>query len=53
LGLRDVDRALEWLDRAVDTRDQLMMPIKSYVFFDPIRNDPRFHALLRKMRLEP
>jgi TolB-like protein/Tfp pilus assembly protein PilF len=53
LGLRDVDRAFEWLDRAVDARDQLMMPIKSYVFFDPIRNDPRFHALLRKMRLKP
>jgi tetratricopeptide (TPR) repeat protein len=53
LGLRDVDRAFEWLDRAVDAHDQVMMPIKSYVFFDPIRNDPRFHALLRKMRLEP
>jgi TolB-like protein/Flp pilus assembly protein TadD len=53
LGLRDLDRAFEWLDRAVDAHDQLMMPIKSYVFFDPIRNDPRFHALLRKMRLEP
>jgi TolB-like protein/tetratricopeptide (TPR) repeat protein len=52
LGLRDVDRAFEWLDRAVDARDQIMMPIKSYVFFDPIRADPRFHALLRKMKLE-
>ena len=30
-----------------------MMPIKSYVFSDPIRADPRFHALLRKMKLEP
>jgi len=47
-----VDRAFEWLDRAVDARDQIMMPIKSYVFFDPIRADPRFHALLRKMKLE-
>jgi TolB-like protein len=53
LGVRDVDRAFEWLDRAVDAHDQLMMPIKSYVFFDPIRADPRFHALLRKMKLEP
>jgi TolB-like protein/tetratricopeptide (TPR) repeat protein len=51
LGLGDVDRAFEWLDRAVDAHDQLMMPIKSYVFFDPIRNDPRFTALLCKMNL--
>jgi DNA-binding winged helix-turn-helix (wHTH) protein/Tfp pilus assembly protein PilF len=52
LGLRDVDRAFEWLDRAVDGHDQLMMPIRSYVFFDPIRDDPRFAASLRKMNLE-
>ncbi len=52
LGLRDADRAFEWLDRAVDARDQIMMPIKSYVFFDPIRADPRFQALLHKMKLE-
>jgi TolB-like protein len=52
LGLRDVDRAFEWLDRAVDVHDQLMMPIKTYAFFDPIRRDPRFAALLRKMKLE-
>jgi TolB-like protein len=51
LGLRDVDRAFEWLDRAVDAHDQLMMPIKTYAFFDPIRADPRFAALLRKMNL--
>jgi tetratricopeptide (TPR) repeat protein len=52
LGLRDVDRAFEWLDRAVDARDQFMMPIKTYAFFDPIRADPRFASLLRKMKLE-
>lgn len=52
LGLRDVDRAFEWLDRAVEARDQFMMPIKTYAFFDPVRNDPRFVALLRKMRLD-
>jgi TolB-like protein/DNA-binding winged helix-turn-helix (wHTH) protein len=52
LGLRDVDRAFEWMERAVDAHDQLMMPIKSYAFLDPIRRDPRFAALLRKMKLE-
>lgn len=53
LGLGEIDTAFEWLNRAVDECDQFMMPIKSYEFFDPIRADPRFLALLRKMNLEP
>jgi hypothetical protein len=52
LGLGEIDSAFEWLNRAVDECDQYMMPIKSYRFFDPIRADPRFQALLRKMNLE-
>jgi TolB-like protein len=53
LGLGEIDTAFEWLDRSVDECDQLMMPIKSYEFFGPIRTDPRFLTLLRKMNLEP
>ncbi len=52
LGLRETDAAFEWLDRAVEECDQLMMPIKTYKFLDPIRGDPRYYALLRKMNLE-
>ena len=52
LGLREIDSAFEWLERAIDARDQFIMPIKSYWFFDPIRSDPRFAALLHKMRLD-
>lgn len=52
LGLGEIDTAFEWLNRAVEECDQLMMPIKTYGFFDPIRSDPRFAALLRKMNLE-
>jgi len=52
LGLRELEPAFDWLDRAVDERDQYMMPIRSYGFFDPIRSHPRFLALLRKMRLD-
>jgi hypothetical protein len=52
LGLGEIDSAFEWLDRAVEGRDQFIMPIKSYSFFDPIRSDRRFAALLRKMRLD-
>jgi TolB-like protein/Flp pilus assembly protein TadD len=52
LGLGETDTAFAWLDRAIDGRDQLIMPIKSYAFFDPIRADPRFVMLLRKMHLD-
>jgi hypothetical protein len=52
LGLGEVDAAFEWLNRAVDECDQLLMAIKSYRFLDPIRSDPRFAGLLRKMNLE-
>jgi len=52
LGVRQFDRAFEWLDRAVDGCDQFMMPIKSYAFLDPLRSDPRYVALVGKMRLD-
>jgi hypothetical protein len=52
LGLGETDAAFSWLDRAVEECDQRMMPIKSYRFFDPIRTDPRFLRLLRKMHLD-
>lgn len=53
LGLGEIDDAFTWMDRAVDGRDQMMIPIKTYPFLDSIRADPRFSALLRKMNLEP
>ena len=53
LGLGETDQAFEWLDRAVDARDHMLTPIKSYWFLDPIRDDPRYIAILRRMRLEP
>jgi TolB-like protein/Flp pilus assembly protein TadD len=51
LGLGEIDAAFEWLDRAVEESDQLIMPILSYAHYDPIRLDPRFAALLYKMNL--
>jgi tetratricopeptide (TPR) repeat protein len=43
LGLGEVDSAFEWLDRAIDARDQLIMPIKTL----PLRSDPRGPAVRR------
>lgn len=53
IGLGETDAAFEWLNRSVEACDQFMMPIKSYEFLDPLRGDPRFLALLRRMNLEP
>jgi len=52
VGLGSVDDAFAWMERAIDGRDPMIMPIKSFPFLDPLRADPRFHALLRKMNLE-
>jgi Flp pilus assembly protein TadD len=52
-GLGEREAEFEWIDRAIEERDQLIMPIKSYAFFDCLRSDPRFQALVRKMRLDP
>jgi TolB-like protein/predicted Ser/Thr protein kinase len=52
VGLGEWDQAFEWLDRAVEARDPLIMPIKSFYYLDPLRSDPRYPAVLRKMNLE-
>ncbi|MDT8070329.1 MAG: hypothetical protein ROO76_19345 [Terriglobia bacterium] len=51
LGLGEIDQAFEWMDRAVEERDPIIIPILSYAFLDPIRSDPRFQAILKKMNL--
>ncbi len=50
LGLGD-GRAFEWLERAVDARDPVMTHLPSMPFYDGVRADSRFRALLAKMRL--
>ncbi len=53
LGLDELDDAFLWMERAIDERDPIMIPIKTYPFLDPLRTDARFAVLLRKMNLEP
>jgi TolB-like protein len=52
-GLGEVEDGFAWLDRAVEARDHMMTPIKTYPFLDSFRSDPRYLALLSKMKLTP
>ncbi len=51
VGLGEADAAFEWMDRAIEARDPLIMPIKTYPFLDPLRSHPAYAGLLRKMNL--
>jgi hypothetical protein len=51
LRLGEHERALDWLERAYDGRDPNLPTISHRPLFDPLRNHPRFRALLRRMNL--
>jgi TolB-like protein/Tfp pilus assembly protein PilF len=52
-GLREKDRAFEWLYKGYEHRDPLIITLKVNPEVDPLRSDPRFQGLLRKMNLQP
>jgi hypothetical protein len=45
------DEAFLWLERAYQSRDFGLTEIRNSVLLKPLRADPRFTALLRKMNL--
>jgi serine/threonine protein kinase/tetratricopeptide (TPR) repeat protein len=49
LGNRDA--AFEWLDVAYENRNYIIVDLKGDWRFDPIRDDPRFDDLLKRMKL--
>jgi TolB-like protein/Tfp pilus assembly protein PilF len=48
-GLGEKDEAFEWLEKAYADRDQGMLYLKVDPTLDPLRSEPRFHDLLRRM----
>jgi hypothetical protein len=50
-GLGNRDQAFAWLDRAFEARSDFMIALKVEPAPDPLRSDPRFAAMLRKMSL--
>ncbi len=52
VGLGDYDEAFAWFERACRERSNIMQWIKVEPFPDPVRNDPRFADLLRRVGLD-
>jgi tetratricopeptide (TPR) repeat protein len=49
--LGDKDQAFRWLNTAYQERDWGLVGLKTNFLFDPIRSDPRFAELVRKVGL--
>ncbi len=51
LGLGENEKAFIWLERAFQEKSMILPLIKVHPFFDPLRNDPRFADLVRRVGL--
>jgi serine/threonine-protein kinase len=51
-ALGEIDAAFEWLERAVTDAPYTLLNLKLYSWYDPLRTDPRFAGLLKRMRLD-
>ncbi len=51
LGIGDRDETLHWLEKAYAQHSNTMTTLKVDPIFDPIRGDPRFEALARRVGL--
>lgn len=51
-SLGDIDMAFEWLDKSYERHEESLISLKIDPKFGPLRSDPRFNTLLRKIGLE-
>ena len=52
-ALGDLDAAFEWLEKAHERRASLMSALHLFPELDPLRSDPRFDDLARRVGFEP
>ncbi|MFC2141870.1 protein kinase, partial [Acidobacteriota bacterium] len=52
VGIGDNDLAIELLEKAYEERSSELIKLKVHPFYDSLRSDTRFIALLKKMNLE-
>jgi tetratricopeptide (TPR) repeat protein len=51
LGVNEKEKALTWLGKSVQERSSIIMTLKVDPMYDPLREDPRFRELLRRVGL--
>jgi TolB-like protein/Tfp pilus assembly protein PilF len=52
LGLGDYDQAFAWFERAYQEKSNILQFLRVHPFFDPVREDPRFVDLVRRVGLD-
>jgi TolB-like protein/tetratricopeptide (TPR) repeat protein len=52
MGLGDYDQAFIWFERAYQEKSNILQFLKVHPFFDPVRKDPRFADLVRRVGLD-
>jgi hypothetical protein len=50
LKVGDKERAMDWLERTYEERASMLIHMNVHFAFDPLRSDPRFQNLLRRMK---
>jgi hypothetical protein len=51
MRLGQKDKVFEWLEKAYEDHDSGLVSIAVEPMFDPVRLDPRFKNILRRMKL--
>jgi serine/threonine-protein kinase len=52
LGLGNNDAAIDWIDRSIAERRGWAAYLRVHPIVDPLRGDPRFEQLIKKMTFE-
>jgi TolB-like protein/tRNA A-37 threonylcarbamoyl transferase component Bud32/predicted Zn-dependent protease len=53
IGIGDNEKAFLWLEKSYRERDWWLLWLLGDPRFDPVRNDPRFHDLVKRMKFPP